>query len=84
MGEMLFKIAVISKQVASGLSIKPETQAMETMLDRLTSHIQTQLHDRTDTLRTTLEPLMVIIVGSLVGFIVFSMYLPIFKIAALV
>ena len=49
------------------------------MLARLAQWHESQTHELADTLATTLEPVMMLITGAIVGTLVVAMYLPIFS-----
>lgn len=48
------------------------------MLENLAHHHREQTHQRADSLAAHLEPIMLVITGSLVGILVVAMYLPVF------
>lgn len=48
------------------------------MLENTAHHHREQTHQRADNLAAHLEPLMLVITGSLVGIPVVAMYLPVF------
>ena len=52
--------------------------ALDQMLENLAHHHREQTHQRADSLAAHLEPLMLVITGSLVGLLVVAMYLPVF------
>ncbi|MEK7346712.1 MAG: type II secretion system F family protein [Pseudomonadota bacterium] len=56
-----------------------ETGAMDTLLARAGSLMETELNDRVNGLSSLLEPLIIVVLGSLIGGILVAMYLPIFR-----
>ena len=52
--------------------------ALDQMLENLAHHHREQTHQRADSLAAHLEPIMLVITGSLVGILVVAMYLPVF------
>lgn len=52
--------------------------ALDTMLDNLARHHREQTHQQADNLATLLEPLLLVVTGTIVGVLVVAMYLPIF------
>lgn len=48
------------------------------MLENLAHHHREQTYQRADSLAAHLEPMMLVITGSLVGILVVAMYLPVF------
>ncbi|MHC0744035.1 protein transport protein HofC [Klebsiella pneumoniae] len=52
--------------------------ALDQMLENLAHHHRQQTYQRADSLAAHLEPMMLVITGSLVGILVVAMYLPVF------
>jgi type IV pilus assembly protein PilC len=67
--------AMVSHMVAVG----EETGQLETMLTKVSDFYETEVDAKVKALTSLLEPIMIVIVGGIVGFIVISMYLPIFE-----
>ena len=66
--------------VTQMIGVGEETGAMETMLSKIADFYEDQVAAAVKALTSILEPLMIIIVGGIVGFIVIAMYLPMFKV----
>jgi type IV pilus assembly protein PilC len=66
--------------VVQMLGVGEETGAIETMLTKVAEFYEDQVEAALKALTSILEPLMIILVGAIVGFIVISMYLPMFKV----
>lgn len=81
LGELLLTSNLFPRQVASSLIIDNKSEAFLLMLKRLEERLQMQLNNATKTLEDSIEPVMMIFLGSMIGGLVFSMYLPIFTIA---
>jgi type IV pilus assembly protein PilC len=62
------------------LSIGEETGEMDTMLSKVADFYEDEVENATKALTSLLEPMMIVIVGGLVGVILLAMYLPIFSI----
>lgn len=56
-----------------------ETGAMDALLARAGSLMETELDDRVNGLSSLLEPLIIVVLGGLIGGILVAMYLPIFR-----
>ncbi|HHL2558393.1 TPA: protein transport protein HofC [Yersinia enterocolitica] len=56
-----------------------ESGALDVLLEKLASWQQQQTQDLADNLTQMLEPLLMLIIGSIVGVLVIAMYLPIFQ-----
>jgi type IV pilus assembly protein PilC len=66
---------MVSHMVAVG----EETGQLENMLTKVSDFYETEVDAKVKALTSLLEPIMIVVVGSIVGFIVISMYLPIFS-----
>jgi type IV pilus assembly protein PilC len=68
--------AMVVQMVAVG----EETGALETMLTKVADFYEDQVAATMKALTSIIEPVMILVVGAVVGFIVISMYLPMFKV----
>jgi type IV pilus assembly protein PilC len=66
--------------VTQMIGVGEETGALETMLSKVADFYEEQVEAAVKALTSILEPLMIVIVGGIVGFIVIAMYLPMFKV----
>jgi type IV pilus assembly protein PilC len=64
----------------SMLSVGEETGEMDTMLSKVADFYEDEVENATKALTSLLEPMMIIIVGGIVGVILVAMYLPMFNI----
>jgi type IV pilus assembly protein PilC len=67
---------MVSQMVAVG----EETGALDAMLSKIADFYEDQVDAAIKALTSILEPAMIILVGSIVGVIVVSMYLPLFDV----
>lgn len=65
-------------------AIGEESGALDHMLFKVAEFYEEEVNNAVDTLSTLLEPLIMVILGVLVGGMVISLYLPIFKLAGTV
>ncbi|QIK38823.1 type II secretion system F family protein [Caldichromatium japonicum] len=65
-------------------AIGEESGALDAMLGKVADFYEEQVDNAVDSLSSLLEPLIMVVIGSLVGSLVIAMYLPIFKLAAVV
>ena len=72
--------AAFPTMVTSMIAVGEETGALETMLEKVADFYEDEVAASLKALTSILEPLMIIIVGGIVGFIVISMYMPMFKV----
>lgn len=71
---------VFPGMVCSMIGVGEETGALDTMLEKIADFYEDQVEAAVKQLTSILEPIMIILVGAIVGFIVISMYMPLFKV----
>jgi len=76
----LRKAPVFPTMVSHMVGVGEETGALETMLAKIADFYEDQVDAAVKSLTSILEPVMIVVVGGMVGFIVISMYLPLFKV----
>ncbi|MWV11739.1 type II secretion system F family protein [Pseudomonas sp. R-28-1W-6] len=65
-------------------SIGEESGALDDMLDKVASFYETEVDNMVDSLTSLMEPMIMSVLGVLVGGLVVAMYLPIFQLGAVV
>jgi type IV pilus assembly protein PilC len=65
-------------------AIGEESGALDNMLFKVAEFYEEEVNNAVDTLSTLLEPMIMVILGGLVGGMVIALYLPIFKLAGTV
>ena len=71
---------VFPVMVTQMIAVGEETGALETMLTKVADFYEDQVAAAVKALTSILEPIMIVVVGAIVGFIVISMYMPMFKV----
>ena len=66
--------------VTQMIGVGEETGALETMMTKVADFYEEQVEAAVKALTSILEPIMIVVVGGIVGFIVIAMYLPMFKV----
>jgi type IV pilus assembly protein PilC len=66
--------------VTQMIGVGEETGALETMMSKIADFYEEQVEAAVKALTSILEPIMIVFVGGIVGFIVIAMYLPMFKV----
>ena len=66
------------------LAVGEDTGAMDTMLHKLSDFYDQDVEATTDALTSLIEPLMIAVLGSLIGAMIIALYMPIFKVFDLV
>ncbi|WMJ70290.1 type II secretion system F family protein [Stenotrophomonas sp. 24(2023)] len=64
--------------------IGEEAGALDAMLFKVAEYYEQEVNNAVDALSSLLEPVIMVIIGTIVGSMVIGMYLPIFKLAAVV
>lgn len=82
--EPLAKSDVFPKMVTHMISVGESTGALDAMLGKIADFYDDEVDAAVAALTSLLEPAMMVFLGSLIGFIVIAMYLPIFQMAAVV
>jgi len=78
--EPLRAAPVFPGMVVAMVAVGEETGALDQMLSKIADFYEDQVDAAVKSLTSILEPLMLVAVGGMVGFIVISMYLPLFKV----
>ncbi len=78
--EPLKAAPVFPGMVVQMVAVGEETGALDAMLSKIADFYEDQVDAAVKSLTSILEPLMLVAVGGMVGFIVISMYLPLFKV----
>jgi type IV pilus assembly protein PilC len=73
--------ALFPNMVVQMVAIGEESGALDTMLFKVADFYEEEVNNAVDTLSTLLEPLIMVVIGILVGGMVVGLYLPIFKLA---
>jgi type IV pilus assembly protein PilC len=71
---------VFPGMVSHMIGVGEETGALDTMLTKIADFYEDQVNAAVKQLASILEPVMIVLVGGMVGFIVVSMYMPLFKV----
>ena len=71
--------AVFPAMVSHMVSVGEDSGQLETMLGKVADFYEAEVDAKVKALTSLIEPVMIMFVGGVVGFIVISMYLPIFK-----
>ncbi len=76
----LAQAPLFPSMVTHMVGVGEETGALDQMLDRVAEFYEEQVEASVKALTSILEPIMIIVIGAIVGFIVISMYLPLFDV----
>lgn len=84
MAEPLSQAGVFPGMVVQMISVGEATGAMDQMLSKIADFYDEEVDTAVDALTSALEPMLMVFLGGIVGFVVVAMYLPIFKMAGAV
>jgi type IV pilus assembly protein PilC len=76
----LMDSSVFPSMVGHMVKVGEETGALTTMLSKIGDFYEDQVDASVKALTSILEPVMIVLVGGIVGFIVIAMYLPLFSV----
>jgi type IV pilus assembly protein PilC len=76
----LAQTPIFPSMVTHMVGVGEETGALDAMLDRVADFYEDQVSASVKALTSIMEPIMIIVIGSMVGFIVISMYLPLLEV----
>jgi type IV pilus assembly protein PilC len=76
----LAQAPIFPKMVTHMVGVGEETGALDAMLDKIAEFYEDQVSASVKALTSILEPIMIIVIGGIVGFIVISMYMPLFSV----
>jgi type IV pilus assembly protein PilC len=76
----LAQAPIFPMMVTHMVGVGEETGALDAMLDKVAEFYVDRVEASVKALTSILEPIMIILIGSIVGFIVISMYLPLFTV----
>jgi len=71
---------IFPTMVTHMVGVCEETGALDSMLDKIAEFYEDQVEASVKALTSIMEPIMIIVIGSIVGFIVISMYMPLFTV----
>jgi type IV pilus assembly protein PilC len=66
------------------VAIGEESGALDSMLSKVADFFEQEVDDAVDAMSSLMEPMIMVVLGTLIGGMVIAMYLPIFKIGAVV
>jgi type IV pilus assembly protein PilC len=84
MAEPLAETKVFPGMVVQMIGVGEETGALDQMLNKIADFYEEEVDVAVGALTAMLEPIMMVGIGGLVGFILIAMYMPIFDIAGMV
>ncbi len=75
---------VFPPMVVQMMTVGEDTGALDTMLDKIADFYDQEVESTTEALTSLIEPIMIAVLGGIVGFMVIALYMPIFSVFELV
>ena len=79
LGQCLAKSNLIPQMMVQLIAVGEESGSLQESLKDIAESYEADINETTKLITTVLEPIMILVVGGVVGFIVFAMLLPIFS-----
>ncbi len=76
----LTSLGVFPMMVTQMIAVGEETGALDTMLHKIADFYDDEIAAKLKALTSILEPIMMMVIGAIVGLVVISMYLPLFSV----
>ncbi len=84
LNESLKKHAVFENKMVSMVEVAEQVNQLDTMFDRLTEQYNEEINHQTKMIGVILEPMIIIVIGVVVGVIMVSMYAPMFDLSKII
>ena len=81
LGSVIGKLGVFPKMAVQMISVGESTGNLDKMLEKVADFYESEVESMINGLTKLIEPIVLVILGSMVGGIMIAMYLPIFKLA---
>ncbi|HNQ84780.1 MAG TPA: type II secretion system F family protein [Deltaproteobacteria bacterium] len=81
MSEPLEQTGIFPGMVVQMIAVGEATGAMDQMLSKIADFYDEEVDTAVETLTSALEPILMVFLGGIIGFVVVAMYLPIFQMA---
>ena len=78
------KVGLFPHMMVQMVAIGEESGKIDTMLNKTADFYEEEVDNMVDNLSSLMEPFIMVILGTLVGGLIVAMYLPIFKLGAVV
>lgn len=84
LNESLKKHSVFENKMVSMVEVAEQVNQLDTMFDRLTEQYNEEISHQTKMIGVVLEPMIIIVIGVIVGVIMISMYAPMFDLSKII
>jgi type IV pilus assembly protein PilC len=84
LSKLLAEITIFPSAFSQLVSVGEQTGNMGEMLETISTYYEEEFDSAVDKLSQSMEPIMIVFLGGVIGFILVAMYLPIFKMGQIV
>ncbi|GMA85137.1 hypothetical protein GCM10025868_03870 [Angustibacter aerolatus] len=84
LSQPLTEHSVFPPMVVQMLAVGEDTGAMDTMLHKISDFYDQEVEATTEALTSLIEPLMIAVLGGIIGSMIIALYMPIFKVFDLI
>lgn len=82
--EPLYNSLIFPPMVVQMISVGESTGALDAMLGKVADFYESEVENAVTAMKQLIEPMMILILGTLIGGLVIAMYLPIFKLGSVI
>jgi type IV pilus assembly protein PilC len=82
--ESIEGVKIFDKKMASLIKVAEETNQNETIFRRITEQYNQEIEYKSKMISSTIEPIIVLVLGAFVAVILIAMYLPMFKLSTVI
>ena len=82
--ESMEGIPIFDKKMSSLIKVAEETNQNETIFKRLTEQYNQEIEYKSKMISSTIEPIIVLVLGAIVALVLIAMYLPMFKLSTVI
>ena len=84
LSKLFLKEPVFPPQFGQLIAVGEKTGNLEEMFISIANYYQEEFDNAVQTLSTAIEPIMIVLIGTLIGFLLLAMYMPIFNVGSVV
>ncbi|MGB8054508.1 MAG: type II secretion system F family protein, partial [Azonexus sp.] len=77
-------VNLFPNMVTQMVAIGEESGALDSMLSKVADFFEQEVDDAVEAMSSLMEPIIMVVLGTLIGGMVVAMYLPIFKLGAVI
>ena len=82
--KLFLKEVAFPPQFGQLIAVGEKTGNLEEMFISIANYYQEEFDNAVKTLSTAIEPIMIVVIGALIGFLLLAMYMPIFNAGSVV